>query len=141
MAGTNKTEIFSLPIEKIYRVITDYPSYPEYMDGVDKAHIIELTESGAIVEYSLNIIRQFSYQLEMIHQHPHKISWTLLSGDLFKKNEGYWELKALNDDETQLTYSIDAEFKLLVPKMIINKIIKNNLPKLFNNIHHRAKNL
>ena len=141
MATLTKTETYPLPAERFYQVITDYQSYPEYMDGVDGVCVIEESEQGAMVEYSLNIIKQFTYQLKLDHQAPRRVSWFLRSGDLFKKNSGSWEFEDLGDGKTRVTYTIDVEFKLMVPKMIINKVVKNNLPKLFESVYHRAREL
>lgn len=141
MATLTKTETYPVPVEKFYQVITDYQSYPEYMDGVDGVRILEESEQGALVEYSLHIVKKFTYQLHLSHSPPHRIAWVLHSGDLFKKNSGYWHLEGIGEGQTRVTYSVDIDFKLMVPKIIINKVIKNNLPGLFANVYHRAEAL
>lgn len=141
MTNLTKTEIYPIPIEKFYQVITDYESYPEYMDGVDSTRIIQQTEQSALVEYSLNIIKRLTYRLQLAHAPPQRVSWVLDSGDLFKKNEGAWELQDLGDGRTQVTYTLDVEFKFMIPKIIVNKVIKHSLPALFANVSARAKNL
>ena len=141
MAKITKTETYPLAAEKFYRVVTDYRSYPQFMDGVDDTRIIEETPEGARVEYSLNIVKQFNYQLQLAHDYPHRVSWELLSGDLFKNNSGYWEFQDLSEGKTRVTYGIAAEFKLFVPKIVVNKVIKHNLPKLFADVYRRAQEL
>ena len=141
MASLQKTETYPLAVEKFYQVITDYPSYPEYMDGVDEVQVIEQSPDMAMVEYAINIIKSFRYCLRLTHQAPHRVAWTLESGDLFKKNDGSWEFADLGDGNTRVTYTLDLDFKLLVPKMIVNKLVKNNLPQLFANVYHRARSL
>ncbi|MCY4643773.1 MAG: SRPBCC family protein [Bacteriovoracales bacterium] len=141
MSNIKKTETYSVPVEKFYKVVTNYESYPDFMDGVSGVRVIQQNDNEALVEYSLNIVKEFTYRLKHLENAPHKLSWTLDSGDLLKKNDGSWEFEDLGDGRTRVTYSINIEFKLMVPKMVINKIVKNNVPKLFENLYERAKDL
>ena len=141
MAHLSKTEIYEIPVENFYQVITDYKSYPDYMEGVDNIRIIEETDDMALVEYSLRIIKSFTYLLRLAHRPPYQVSWALESGDLFKKNEGSWKFKDLGKGKTEVTYTICLEFKLMVPKIILKKVIQNNLPGLFASVSAKAKNL
>ena len=139
MAGASKTKIYDVDINKLYQTITNYQNYPNFVDGVDSIEIISQDESGAKVRYGLNLIKQFSYVLDLQHEAPTKVSWTFDSGDLFKNNNGMWELKDLGDGKTEVTYSLDVDFKLMVPKMILNKLTGKNLPAMMDSMVNKAK--
>lgn len=141
MAGVERTEIFEVSIDKIYQVITNYADYPEFVDGVTSIDIHEQTDDGAKVTYSLDMIKKFSYTLNLKHVPNESVSWELVDGDLFKSNNGKWTLKDLGDGTTEVTYSLDVGFKVLVPKMISNKLTKSSLPAMMKSYHERAKSL
>ena len=141
MASVSKSETYPIPMENFYRVITDYESYPQFMSGVDHTRIVEETSQGALVEYTLTIIKSFTYRLHLTHERPHRVSWVLDSGNMFKTNTGAWEFEDLGDGQTQVTYTVDTEFRLMVPKMIVKKLIGDTLNTLFENVRQRAQNL
>lgn len=138
MPKVSKTEVFDIDIESFYNVLTDYSSYPEFVDGVSEISVLKSNKSGAEVEYYLNLIKKFKYILSLKHEPNKKISWELKSGDLFKKNRGSWELKDL-DGKTEVTYSLEVEFKGFAPKMVVNKLVSNNLPSMMKSYYDRAK--
>jgi coenzyme Q-binding protein COQ10 len=138
MASVERTEIFDAPIDKVYGVIVDYAKYPEFVAGVDEIEILENNDEGAKVKYSLNLIKKFSYIIKMTHEKPSKVSWVLESGDIFKTNTGSWELKDLGD-KTEVTYKVELDFKVMAPKMIVNKVVSGNFPAMMKAYHNRCK--
>jgi coenzyme Q-binding protein COQ10 len=140
MASISKTEIFEVEIEKIYSVIENYESYPEFVDGVSTINVLEQDENGARVEYGLNLIKKFKYTLALTHKKPTSVSWEFEKGDLFKKNTGSWELKDLGNGTTEVTYSLDIEVKGFVPKKIISKLTDSSLPAMMKSYRERAMN-
>lgn len=139
MAQASKTEIWNAPIEKIYTVITDYNSYPEFVDGVSGLKVLEQSDSGALVEYHLNLIKKFKYILTLVHEKPTSVTWSFDSGDLFKANDGSWKLKDLGDGTTEVTYSLEIAVKGFAPKAIVNGLTSKNLPNMMKAFHERAK--
>lgn len=139
MAEATRTETYNANIENFFKVVTDYSSYPDFMDGVSGVDVQSMDESGGKVEYHLNMIKKFSYTLSMSHQRPQKVSWSFDSGDLFAVNEGSWEFKDLGGDKTEVTYTVNVDFKVKVPKMILSKLAGKNLPKMMDSVYERAK--
>ncbi|MFW5887620.1 MAG: type II toxin-antitoxin system RatA family toxin, partial [Bacteriovoracia bacterium] len=88
MPEITRSEVFDVPIEKIYQVIVNYENYPEFVEGVDEIEILKQNTRGATVKYSLNMIKKLSYVLEMKHKKNSEVCWKLKEGDLFKVNEG-----------------------------------------------------
>lgn len=141
MAQADIERTFQAPIEKVYACIVDYASYPEFVDGVSSIKILEQNESGARVEYSLNMIKTFNYVLKLTHEKPNKVSWQLEGGDIFKRNNGSWNLSDRGDGTTAVKYELDVDFKGFAPKAIINKLVANNLPSMMDQYEKRAKSL
>lgn len=140
MAQVKKTEVWDAPIEKIYDVLIDYNSYPEFVTGVDEIEVLSQDESSARVKYSLNIIKKVSYILSMKQKRPESINWTLESGDLFKQNDGSWFLKDLGDGKTEVTYGLEVNIKGFVPKSIVSALTTKNLPAMMEAFEKRVKN-
>lgn len=141
MASVNKVEIFNAPIDKVYKVLANFASYPDFMDGVKKVEVLSSDSKKAKVKYHLDIIKSFTYVLDLTLKENETISWVFESGDLFKKNDGKWSLKDLGGGKTEVTYSLDLDFKILVPGMISKKLASSNLPSLMKAVEERAKAL
>jgi ribosome-associated toxin RatA of RatAB toxin-antitoxin module len=139
MATATRTEVIEVDINKLYEVIIDYAKYPEFVDGVSSTKVLSQNESSAKVEYSVNMIKSFKYTLATTQVKPTKVSWVLDSGDLFKKNEGMWTLKDLGGGKTEVTYSLDVDFKMFAPSSILSALTQKNLPIMMDSFFKRAK--
>lgn len=139
MANVERTEVFDSPIDKVYQVIVDYSKYPEFVAGCDEVEVLENNDTGARVKYFLNLIKKFSYIIKMKHNKPTKVEWELESGDIFKVNSGSWTLKDLGNGKTEVTYKVDLDFKVMAPKMIVNKVVSSNFPAMMKAYQKRCK--
>lgn len=141
MAHAEKTQVFNVSIDKIFKVLTNFEGYPDFMDGVNGVKVLETNGNTVKAEYSLNIIKKFSYVMDHTVEEPNKISWSFVSGDLFKKSDGSWTLKDLGDGTTEVTYSVDIDFKVMVPGMVSKKLVSSNLPSMLKSVENKAKEL
>jgi len=143
MAKAEKTEIYEVPCDKFYQAIIAYSDYPNFVTGVTKTNIIESTADGAVVEYNLNIIKNIAYTLKLTHQENKSVAWSLVKGDMMKLNNGAWTLKDLGDGKTEVTYSLEIEFKGFLPGlgMIEKTLVNTNLPMTMKAFAERAKKL
>lgn len=138
MAQASRTEVFDTNIETLYNIIIDYNKYPEFVDGVSAINILEQDEISARVEYSLNMIKKFKYIINLKQTAPTSVSWELESGDLFKKNNGSWNLVDLGDNKTEVNYQLEVEFKGFAPKAIVNKLTEKSLPTMMKSYQQRC---
>ncbi len=130
--------------EQFYEVITDFASYPEYMDklGMKSCRVISKSETGAEVQSKVKTMGLTEqYTLRYALDKPKKVSWTLLRGKLMKQNTGSWELQALDGGRTRAKYSIEASFGWMVPKSLVAKGIETQLPKMLAAFKNRAESL
>ena len=139
MATATRTEIVDVDINKLYDVITDYAKYADFVDGVSSTKVISQSDTSAKVEYSVNMIKSFKYTLAITQERPTKVSWVLDSGDLFKKNDGQWILKDLGDKKTEVTYTLEVDFKMFAPNSILTALTQKNLPIMMQSFFKRAK--
>ncbi len=139
MPAASKNETWDSSIESIYEVITNYSSYPEFVDGCSSVNILSQTETESRVEFGLNLIKKFKYILVLKQTRPTEITWSFESGDIFKKNEGHWRLKDLGDGRTEVDYSLEVEVKGFAPKSLVNSLTKKNLPAMLKSYEERSK--
>ncbi len=143
MARAERTEVFDVPVEKFYQAIVDYKSYPEFVDGMRSVEIVSQNADGANVKFSLSLIKDISYTIKLTNKPNTEVSWSLVSGDMMKVNNGKWALKDLGGNKTEVTYSLEVELKGFLPGlgMIEKTLVTTNLPLNMKAFAKRAASL
>jgi coenzyme Q-binding protein COQ10 len=143
MARAERTELFDVPLEKMYQAIIDYKSYPKFVDGVDSTNVVEESAGGATVTMNLNLIKKISYTIKLLHKPNAEVNWSLVSGDMMKVNNGRWVLKDLGQARTEATYSLEVELKGFLPglSLIEKTLVNTNLPMTMKAFAKRAASL
>jgi ribosome-associated toxin RatA of RatAB toxin-antitoxin module len=70
-----------------------------------------------------------------------RISWRFVESNILKDNHGHWTLKDLGNGRTEVTYTLALDFKIYVPGMILNGLVKSQLPKMLESFEKRTKAL
>lgn len=143
MARAERTEVFDVPADKFYKAIIDYRAYPDFVDGMKSVDVSNEAAEGATVKYNLSLIKEISYTLKMNHKPNQEVSWSLVSGDMMKVNNGKWTLKDLGNNKTEVTYSLEVELKGFLPGlgMIEKTLVNTNLPLNMKAFAKRAASL
>lgn len=130
MAQASRTETYDVPVEKFYKAIIDYRNYPKFVDGVKSTEVSNESAEGATVKMGISVIKEISYTIKLVHEMNKKVSWSFVTGDMMKLNNGRWELKDLGDGKTEVTYSLEVELKGFMPGlgMIEKTLVNTNLP-------------
>lgn len=143
MARAERTEVFDVPADKFYQAIIDYKAYPDFVDGVESTNIANESADGATVTMNLNLIKKISYTIKLNHKKDQEVSWSLVSGDMMKVNNGRWTLKPMGDNKTEVTYSLEVELKGFLPGlgMIEKTLVNTNLPLTMKAFSKKAASL
>jgi ribosome-associated toxin RatA of RatAB toxin-antitoxin module len=143
MARAERTEVFDVPVDKFYKAIIDYKSYPKFVDGMRSVDIENESSNEVTVKFNLSLIKDISYTLKLSHKLNQEVSWTLVGGDMMKINNGKWTLKDLGGARTEVTYSLEVELKGFFPGLgLIEKTLVNtNLPTNMKAFAKRAASL
>lgn len=140
MAKTTTSIEIKAPIKKVFSVISDFESYPDFLSGSKKAEIVKKNGNKLQVEFQMDLIKTITYHLD-IKLEPHKgLHWTLIKGDFMKSNNGAWKLEEIKKGITKATYEIEMDFGLLVPKSISSLLIGKNLPAMMKEFKERVEN-
>ncbi len=142
MASAELKKILDADPKLFFEVISGFEDYPEFVEGCTQAKTLKKTKNGCQVAYKVSLIKEITYTLNHVLE-PEKgiLSWSLVESDFFKKNEGRWEIAPQGKNQTQALYQVELEFKIPVPGLILNRIIKSGLPTLLQNFEKRAKSL
>jgi coenzyme Q-binding protein COQ10 len=140
MADAQTKELFNCTAQEFYNIVADYEKYPEFLSEVKSCKVLKTEGSRKLVEYTVNMIKDFKYRLWMSEDSAKKISWVLESGDLFKVSEGYWEITE-EAGRARATYYVNAKFNLFVPGPIAKALVNVNLPNMISSYHKRVKEL
>ncbi len=143
MAKAERTEIYDVPCEKFYQAITDYKAYPSFTEGMKSVEVQSESPDGATVKFNLELIKSVTYTLKLTHKKNEAVSWTLVSGDMMKVNNGGWRLKDLGGGKTEVTYHLEVELKGFLPGlgMIEKTMVNTNLPMNMRAFAKRAASL
>ena len=143
MAKADKTEVYDVPVEKFYKAIIDYKAYPGFIDGMKSVTVEKESADGAVVNFKLNLIKEISYTINLKHTPNKEVSWSLVTGDMMKTNNGKWTLKDLGNGKTEVNYNLEMEFKGFLPGlgMIEKTLVNTNLPMTMKAFCKRAQGL
>ncbi|MCB0404554.1 MAG: SRPBCC family protein [Bdellovibrionales bacterium] len=142
MAKVTREKIMEVSPEALYKAITEFNAYPEFIPEVVEATIkAGANDDKTIVTFELELIKRFQYTLQFRMRKNREVVWKLVESNFFKTNEGRWLLEPADRGGVQVQYELEVGFGFLVPKFISKKLTEVNLPKMFDNFERRAQGL
>lgn len=140
MPQAQRTIVVDVPPEKLLEVINDFDSYPEFLPEVKKISVSNRTANSADVTYEVDVIKRIQYTVRVVNEGM-TVRWSLVKGDMMKKNEGSWQLRPEGEGRTHATYSLELGLSGLIPSSITTKLAETSLPALLQNFKNRAESL
>ena len=114
------------PAADVMAVIADFPSYPQWVAAAKKVEVVEAGDGGHArqVHFVLDAgAVKDDYVLEYTWEGDRKVSWTLVKGQMQKRNDGSYTLVE-KDGATEVTYSITIDLSIPMLGMIKRKAEK-----------------
>ncbi len=139
MPGATRSVVINAPMDKLFAVIADYQSYPEFLLEVKSIRISKRQGSEVDVHYEIEVLKKIRYTLRLKEEPPNRISWTFVEGELMRDNRGHWLLEPAGEGKTKATYSIEMKLGPLVPNSIVNALVDSSLPKMLEAFKKRAE--
>jgi coenzyme Q-binding protein COQ10 len=140
MAAAQTSDLFQCTPEQFFKIISDYSSYPEFLQEVKECKVLKTEANRKLVEYTVSVMKTFKYSLWMTEAAPTSLTWEFASGDLFKTSTGSWKLSE-EGGKTRAAYAVDATFNLFVPGPIAKALVSVNLPNMVSSYHKRVATL
>lgn len=142
MSAVAREKEMDVPVEALFKAITDFTAYPEFVSEVVGVEVQKGgTPEKTRVAFELDVIKRFKYTLEFKIVDNKEVSWTLVDSNFFKTNSGKWILKSLPNGKTHATYSLDVSFGFLVPGWISKKLTETNLPRMMESFETQARKI
>lgn len=139
MAGATRSIVFDAPMDKAFDVIVDYERYAEFLPEVKSVRVSNRNGSTCDVHWEVDVMKTVRYTVRMTEARPSKVSWSFVTGEVMKDNQGSWVLESAGPDKTKATYNVEMALGALVPKAIINKLVETSLPKMLDNFKRRIE--
>jgi ribosome-associated toxin RatA of RatAB toxin-antitoxin module len=140
MASASRTETFNVSQSAFFKAVTDYEAYPKLVAAVESVEVLNEDNEKTRARFQLNLVKRFSYVLDLYEKEPDQLKWELVESDIFKHNNGSWNLTSKGDSKVEVHYEIDVGLPVLAPKSIVNKMVNSGLPKMMRDFSDHAKN-
>ena len=118
--------VVEAPAAEVMAVIADFPSYPQWVAAAKKVEVLETGDDGRArrVHFVLDAgAVQDDYVLEYTWDDDRRVSWTLVTGQMQKRQEGSYTLSE-SGGRTEVTYSITIDLSIPMLGMIKRKAEK-----------------
>ena len=112
---------------KIYEIIKDMASYPNFMKDLVSVEILERGEDYTVSHWVSNVDGRKIVWTERDTFYPEdlKITYAQTDGDL-KKMEGVWTIEEQGED-CEVTLAVDFEFGIPMIAGLLNPILKKKV--------------
>jgi len=110
LAGSSTAEI-NAPLGRVWTLVEDVERAPEWQGGLKAMHALERDGEGHAVLCQTESdakIRTIKSTVRFTYSGPAALAWRQEKGEL-KSVEGRWELKGLDGNRTQATYSLEVD--------------------------------
>jgi ribosome-associated toxin RatA of RatAB toxin-antitoxin module len=139
MPGASRTVLIRAPVDQVFRILTDYDRYQEFLPEVKSVRSSGRQGGEVLVHYEVNVVKTIRYTLKMHEEPPHRITWSFHDGEVMRDNRGSWTLVSKGPQETEATYQIELTLGPLVPRAIVNALVDSSLPKMLEAFKRRAE--
>ena len=142
MASARRSIEVDVPPERFFEVVRDYARYPEFLPEVKAVSVGPRKGNAVEVTYQLDArIKLIEFTLLHVETRPSRIDWSLVRGDLMKRDEGRWTLDPTPSGGTTATYAIELELLPRVPRGLEKALSEQGLPAMLANFKSRAESV
>jgi ribosome-associated toxin RatA of RatAB toxin-antitoxin module len=118
--------IIDAPAAEVMAVIADFEAYPQWVSAAKQVDVLESGDDGRARQVHFVIdagVIKDDYVLDYTWDGDRKVSWTLVKGQMMKRQEGSYVLQE-SDGSTEVTYSITIDVNVPIIGMLKRKAEK-----------------
>lgn len=138
MPQAEQEVIINAPMDRVFRIITDYENYGDFLPDMKSVTVESRHEGVAIVRFELELIMRVSYTLRLVEEPPRRLSWTLHEAKMIAENNGGWVLEP-DGDRTRARYALEVKLRGLIPKSVSTRLLGTTLPEMLNRFRTYAE--
>ena len=124
ITGSSTAEI-DAPLERVWALVEDVESAPEWQGGLKSVQAIEHDADGrpTLCESQSDAkVRTIKSTVRFSYDAPTRLSWTQEKGEA-KSVDGSWELEDLGGGRTRATYSLEVDLGRMLGMLIRGPIV------------------
>lgn len=126
---------------RVWKILTDYEAMPEFVPDLKKNKVMSRTGNRAVIEQAgvarfLFVKRPIHLVVQAAEEPMSAIDITLITGDM-KVYACRWELTALPDGGTRVSYTGKMVPKFYVPGMLGSNIIRRDIERMMKAVLER----
>jgi ribosome-associated toxin RatA of RatAB toxin-antitoxin module len=105
------------------QVIADLQAYPQWSDGIASVEILESqNDRPTLARFVLDAgIIKDTYELAYTWNEQTSVSWTLVSATVLTVMDGSYQLSAVDEGVTDVTYALSVDIKMPMLGMLKRK--------------------
>jgi ribosome-associated toxin RatA of RatAB toxin-antitoxin module len=139
--------VFEGTPEEIFRVVTDYARWPDYLPRVRAAHVAARDSTQALVEITAElpwpvgrskVIARYTH--ERLAGDTYRIQFVMVTGQM-KQYLGSLYIEPWAPGRTALTYELVAEPDVLAPRSLINRSIRRSAGGFVHALRQRVNDM
>ena len=119
--SASETITIAAPAARVWEIIADIERYPEWVDDVTEARVVERDADGRPVDVEFRasaLGRSTHYILRYDYADaPNALRWTMLSGDIQRSIDGAYILNGTGD-ATEVRYDLTIELVVPIPGFV-----------------------
>ncbi len=141
MTDIHRSALVPHSAETLYHLINDLASYPEFLDGIVAAEVLEVSEYhmvGSMVVRKAGIERTLVTRNRL--EPPHRIELKLERGPL-KQLDGVWTLKPLGEEGCRVTLDLSFETEGRLTALAFGPVFKQLADRMVDSFVRRADDL
>jgi ribosome-associated toxin RatA of RatAB toxin-antitoxin module len=128
----------------VMAVIADFPSYPQWVQGLKKADVVSEGADGRAKEVYFELDAspiKDQYTLSYDWHGDDSVSWTLVEGKMLKAMDGTYELDGRGDGTTEVTYTLAVDISIPMIGMLKRKAEKVIIDTALKGLKKRVESL
>jgi ribosome-associated toxin RatA of RatAB toxin-antitoxin module len=116
-----ETTVVNAPPEVVYRVVTDFEHYIDWVGDLKKIEVLERDAEGRPLEVEFRAAafgRSTTYALRYDYSRaPEILTWHQTSGDLTESLNGQYRFEPIPEG-TRVTYDLEVELLVPIPSFV-----------------------
>ena len=138
-----ETTIVSAPPEVVYRVVTDFEHYVDWVSDLKKIDVLERDAEGRPLEVEFRAAafgRSTTYALHYDYSRaPEVLTWYQTSGDLTESLNGQYRFERVPEG-TRLTYDLEVELLVPIPAFVRSRAASRIQTQALRELKSQAEN-
>ena len=121
---TTSSIVIAATPERVLRAIADFAAYPSWAKGVKRTEVLSTDDQGrpAQVRFVLDVPPiSDTYTLGYVWDDSRAVTWTLVESALLRSLDGAYEVHALADGTTEVSYRLQLDLMVPVIGMLKRK--------------------